>query len=43
MTAHIPRLSFLQKQTRPLKNAGFISDTLTEPSGLMIINLTMFL
>lgn len=29
MTAHTPRFSFLQKQTRPLKNVGFISDTLT--------------
>lgn len=39
MTAHIPRFIFLQKQNRPLKYMGFISDVLT---GLMVINVPRF-
>lgn len=42
MTAHIPGLSFLQKQTRPLKMWGLFR-ILTEPSGLRIINVTVSL
>lgn len=42
MTAHIPRFSFLQKQIKLLKNVKFVSDILTKPTSLMIINVTMF-